>query len=75
MEQDKRYAYYVLGVLLLGYAFNYLDRYVLSILMPAIKADLVVSDAMLGFLVGPAFGFVYAFAGMPVAKLVTIPAS
>ena len=68
-ESSSRYANYVLAILLLGYVFNYLDRYVLSILLPAIKADLQVSDAMLGFLLGPAFGFVYAFAGIPAARM------
>jgi MFS family permease len=64
----QRTPYYVLAVLLLGYVFNYLDRYVLTILLPAIKADLHLSDGMLGFLVGPAFAFVYALAGVPVAR-------
>ena len=69
MTRTNRYSYYVLGVLVLGYTVNYLDRYILSILLPAIKADLGLSDAMLGFLVGPAFAVVYASAGIPVARL------
>ena len=42
---SRRTSYYVLALLLLGYVFNYLDRYVLTILLPAIKADLGLSDA------------------------------
>ena len=33
-----------------------------------IKADLEISDAMVGFLMGPAFAFFYTAAGLPIAR-------
>ena len=46
---------YVLGVLVVVYTFNFIDRQILSILMEAIKLDLGLSDKALGFLAGFAF--------------------
>ena len=63
-----RYANYVLAVMVVMYTFNYLDRFVLTILLSNIKQDLVLSDAMLGFLVGPAFAFFYTLCGIPIAR-------
>ena len=62
------YARYVLGVLFVVYVFNFIDRQILSILLPAIKQDLEVSDAWLGFLTGPAFALFYTVAGIPIAR-------
>lgn len=59
--------HYVLGVLLVVYTFNFIDRNILSILLQAIKADLGVSDKALGFLAGPAFALFYATLGVPIA--------
>ena len=63
------YSRYVLGVLFVVYVFNFIDRQVLSILLPSIKADLDVSDTYMGFLTGPAFVLFYTFAGIPIARL------
>lgn len=60
---------YVLGVLLMMYTFNYLDRYLLTILLEPVKRDLAVSDTVMGFLVGPAFALFYTAAGIPIARL------
>ena len=46
------YARYVLGVLVVVYIFNFIDRQILSILAEDIKADLGISDADIGFLYG-----------------------
>ena len=42
----------VLAMLLLVYTFNFIDRQILGILAPAIKADLHLSDSQLGMLAG-----------------------
>lgn len=47
---------------------NYVDRFVLSILMPSIKADLDLSDTQLGAL-GTAFTLSYVLLSIPVARL------
>jgi len=59
----------VLTILIVVYVFNFVDRNLLSILLESIKADLGVSDTMMGFLVGPAFALLYTFAGIPIARL------
>ena len=61
------YKIYVLLLLLAVYISNYADRMILSVLMPAIKAEFQVSDAALGFLAGTAFAIFYATLGVPIA--------
>ncbi len=62
------YRRYVLGVLVLVYVVNFVDRQVFSILIEPIKADIHLSDTQLGFLGGVAFAFFYTFAGIPIAR-------
>jgi len=66
------YARYVLGVLMLVYVFNFLDRQILSILAERIKADLRISDAEMGFLYGTAFAVFYALFGIPLGRLADV---
>lgn len=61
------YRKYVLGLLLIVYTFNYLDRQILSILLEPIKHDLQLSDTALGFLTGIVFALFYATLGVPIA--------
>jgi len=68
-EIGDSYRWYALGVLALVYMLNFLDRQILSILAEAIKADLGISDAELGFLYGTAFALFYAVFGIPLARL------
>lgn len=60
---------YSLAVLVVVYTFNFIDRQVLAILLPAIKAEFLVDDWVLGFLVGTSFAVFYATLGMPIALL------
>src|SRR4029453_5627809 len=66
------YARYVLGVLVVVYVFNFLDRQILAILAERIRADLGVSDAELGFLYGPPFPFFFPAFGIPLARLADV---
>ena len=66
------YARYVLGVLVLVYVFNFLDRQIISILAERIRADLGVTDAQLGFLYGTAFAVFYALFGIPLGRLADV---
>lgn len=70
-EQAKAsgYSWYVLGVLVVVYVLNFVDRQILSILAVDIKADLGLDDADLGFLGGAAFGVFYALFGIPLGRL------
>ena len=63
------YTRYVLGVLVVVYVFNFIDRQILAILAPAIKDDLQLSDTQIGALSGVAFGIFYATLGIPIARL------
>lgn len=63
------YSWYVLGILVLVYVFNFVDRQILSILANDIKRDLGLDDAYLGFLYGTAFAVFYALFGIPLGRL------
>src|SRR6185503_1911625 len=65
-------ANYTLGVLVVVYVFNFLDRQIVSILAERIKADLGVSDAQIGFLYGTAFAVFYALFGIPLGRLADV---
>lgn len=57
-------AYLALALLASANLLNYLDRFVVSILAEAIKADLKLDDAQLGFLLGTAFAIFYSIVGI-----------
>ena len=48
---------------------NFVDRQILSILLPSIKQELALPDTYLGLLSGTAFGIFYATLGVPIARL------
>jgi len=72
VQQDSKvaaYSWYALGVLFLVNVFHVVDRQVFSILQDSIKADLHLSDTMLGLLSGLAFALFYTTFGIPIARL------
>ncbi len=60
---------YALGLLVVVYTFNFIDRQILAILLPAIKIEFAVDDRVLGFLAGSAFALFYATLGIPIALI------
>ncbi len=60
-------AIYSLGFLTLIATFNYLDRSLLGLALPAIKREMRVSDTMLGLVSGLAFALFYSLLGIPIA--------
>ncbi len=58
---------YALGVLVVVYTCNFIDRQILSILLEPIKLELQLSDTALGLLTGFAFALFYATLGIPMA--------
>ena len=60
-----------LALVLLGavFAVHFLDRQILAILIPPIKAELGVSDTALGVLAGFAFTVVFSTAGLLIGHL------
>lgn len=65
----RAYAGYVLSVLLLVYIFNFLDRIILGVLAPPIKAEFALTDKQLGLLGGTAFALFYTALGIPIGWL------
>lgn len=66
---SDRYRYWVLGLLVVVYTFNFLDRQILGILASSIKKDLSLSDTQLGLMGGLAFAAFYTLLGIPIAWL------
>lgn len=66
---SRRYRYYVLGVLVVVYTMNFLDRQILGILAGPIKAELKLTDGQLGLMGGLAFAMLYSTLGIPIAWL------
>jgi MFS family permease len=67
-QVQRAYKNYVLVVLLVIYAFNYVDRLALGLLLQDVKVDLALSDTQLGFLSGISFALFYSVMGIPIAR-------
>jgi MFS family permease len=66
---DAPGAWYVVVLLGVVYALNIADRYMISVLIEPIKADLHISDSQIAFLTGAALALFYVTAGVPIAVL------
>src|SRR5881628_3956908 len=66
---ESRYAWYVVAVLTLANVSGFLDRQVLSLLVPAIERDLHISDTQMSYLIGLSFSIFYTLLGLPIARL------
>ncbi len=60
---------YALALLTIVSFFNYLDRWVIAILLEPIKQDLQLSDSQMGLVAGFAFAMLYATVGLPLARI------
>jgi len=67
---DNSHAVALVAVLLIIYAFAYLDRQIINLLVEPLKADLGISDVDISFLQGAAFVIFYTLFGLPVGFLV-----
>jgi MFS family permease len=65
-----RAGWYALFLVSSAQGLSLLDRQILSILAPAIKADLQIGDAELGLLYGTLFALFYALFSLPLGRLV-----
>jgi predicted MFS family arabinose efflux permease len=59
----------VVLLLMTAYTFNAMDRSIISIVSQSMKLDLKLTDTQLGLLGGTAFAMLYAFGGIPIARL------
>lgn len=62
-------AWSALGVLLVVYLVNFMDRQLFAVLQESIRADLNLSDSQLALLGGTMFAIFYATMGLPIAWL------
>ncbi|MEZ5922396.1 MAG: MFS transporter, partial [Parvularculaceae bacterium] len=60
---------FALFILVVVYAFNFIDRQIVGILAVPIKAELGLSDTQLSLMGGLAFALFYTFLGIPIALL------
>ena len=67
-----RYAWYVVGVLTLLYAFSFIDRQIFSLLVSPLRRDLHIGDAKMSLLIGFSFALFYTFFGIPLGRLADI---
>ncbi len=67
--RPRPYAWYVVAVLTLANVSGFLDRQVLSLLVPPIERDLGLSDTQMSYLLGLSFTVLYTVLALPVARL------
>jgi sugar phosphate permease len=60
--------YYVLGLLTVSYALNFLDRTIFNVLIEPIKKEFSLSDTTMGLLAGFGFVLFYSLVGIPIAS-------
>ncbi|AQH00681.1 MFS transporter [Burkholderia sp. KK1] len=68
--ESVRHPVYIVLLFFVCFAFSYLDRQVVSILVQPIKQSLALTDTQIGLLQGFSFTMCYATAGVFVARLV-----
>ena len=68
-QYSAAYKRTVVLLLMTAYTFNAMDRSIISIVSQPMKLDLKLTDTELGLLSGTAFAVLYAFGGIPIARL------
>ena len=66
---NRRYAWFVVIILMILYIFSFVDRMIIELLVAPIKADLDLTDTHIGLLHGLAFALFYTFMGIFIARL------
>ncbi|MCC8971629.1 spinster family MFS transporter [Bradyrhizobium brasilense] len=61
--------YYVLALLTIIYALNFLDRTIFNVLIEPIKKEFALSDTAMGLLAGFGFVLFYSLLGIPIARM------
>lgn len=68
-KPSLRYAWYVVGVLLLAYISSFIDRQIISLLVKPIKTSFGISDTQMGILMGLSFAVLYTLVGIPIGLM------
>src|ERR1700755_3461617 len=61
--------YYVLALLTIIYALNFLDRTIFNVLIEPTKKEFALSDTTMGLLAGFGFVLFYSLLGIPIARV------
>ncbi len=61
----RRGGWYLVSLLMIVQIVSYIDRFLPSLLVPGLKADLHLTDFQVGLLLGPAFAIFYVAVGLP----------
>lgn len=69
MFPPRRYAWYVVAVLMLANTSAFVDRQILGLLVGPIRRDLGISDTQMGVLYGLAFALFFTLLGLPLGRL------
>lgn len=62
--------WFMVAMLTSAYVLSYIDRSIIGLLIEPIKVDLGLTDADVGYILGPAFAIIYVAAGLPLGWLV-----
>lgn len=68
-EQTPVYSWYALGLLMVIYVLNFLDRTIIYILFPLIKREMDFTDTQLAMLGTTSFVIFYTLLGIPLGRL------
>jgi MFS family permease len=69
---SRRYAWYVVGLLSMGHLVSFIDRFVMSLVLTPLKAEMHLSDGQLGMVQGLGFVILYSVAGIPIGRLADV---
>ncbi|HET9630198.1 MAG TPA: MFS transporter [Novosphingobium sp.] len=69
-DVSRAQKWYVVFVLVVATILAYLDRGIISVLVPSLKADLGITDVQVSLLQGMSFALFFAVAGIPIGRLV-----
>jgi MFS family permease len=65
----RHHGWWMIAVFFCAAILSYTDRFILSLLVDPLRADLGISDTQVSLLQGLAFALVYGFAGLPLGRI------
>ena len=69
---STKLGWYAAILLTIGYAYSFIDRQIINLLVEPIRADLEISDTQISFLQGFAFAITYVFMSIPIGRIVDL---
>ena len=65
-------AWFTVAILFIAYVSSFIDRFIMTLLIEPIKADLSLNDTQVSLLHGFAFAIFYTVVGLPIGRMVDI---